>query len=178
MNIKTLAIVAGLSMMSISAQAKLQEIGFHFRSTTGGIVANGDFFVTGSEITNITGNITGTGFGNQSINGIVSNVNFPGISYSPDGVFYYNNFYSQHAPYLDLGGVLFTTSNNNGYWNLFGTGGNGYNLDASTNGYLSMQVPGVLTTSVPETSTWLMLLLGFLGIGYVGKHNSRRRLVE
>jgi hypothetical protein len=36
--------------------------------------------------------------------------------------------------------------------------------------------PGVL--AVPELSTWAMLLLGFLGLGYTGYRNARRRAHE
>ena len=60
--------------------------------------------------------------------------------------------------------------------------GGGYESDNHTVGhYLSTgqgtTVPLTLSTGVPEPSTWIMMMLGFLGVGFMGRKKSQERLV-
>jgi hypothetical protein len=40
--------------------------------------------------------------------------------------------------------------------------------------YSWMGIEGQLTQAVPEPSTWVMLLLGFTGIGFIAHRRSRK----
>ena len=133
--------------------------------------------------------MTGTLFGpGDTIVGVVGNPNFPASSYSPDGAFIYDNALFSTQPYLDNPGVLFTTVGNTaGFWNLFSVSPTGYQLYESVagsgypvaeNGTLTVS-PEFLTSAVPESSTWAMMILGFLGLGFMAyrrKSNNSFRL--
>jgi len=156
--------IIGTSMITGAyATEQLKEVNFKFQSFTDNVNVIGQFGVKpDGEIVKINGTVNNTVFGKQVISGLVSNSNFPGISYSPDGLFYYNNLLTTSTnPQMDLGGV-------SGYWNLWGTGPNTYELYASSNGGYPVQEMGSLTTGVPELSSWMMMLIGFTTLGFVG----------
>ncbi len=169
--------VAVLAMMAPSfAHATVHEIDFYFTSTAG-VTALGDFmFGANNQITSIGGVVSNTTLGG-TITGIIGNPNFSNISYSPDGRFYYDNMYTPGDPVLDVAGILFTTSNNpGGYWNLWGNGPGSYSLYASnSSGY---PVAEVGTLSVPELSTWMMMVAGFAALGFAGHRRQKAALAD
>jgi hypothetical protein len=164
-------IVAALALVVSSiAQAKVENLKFTFKSFTDAVEASGTLGVnplTG-EVVSISGSVENTILGKQTIGGIVLNTNYPSTSYSPDGLFYYDNIlYKDHA--LDIGGILFTTVSNTGYWNLWGSGLGKYTLYASANGGYPVQEFGTFTvTTVPELSTWILMLTGMVFLYYLG----------
>ena len=74
------------------------------------------------------------------------------------------------APYLDLPGIGFYTTDGTA-WNLYYTGPSYNELN---NGGFASGSGGSFTLSVPEPSTWAMMLAGFAGIGFAG-YRARRR---
>jgi hypothetical protein len=79
-----------------------------------------------------------------------------------------NGTYSLHL-LLETDGTLLagqpTTIDPESYFIL--DGGNGTKLDQGT-------FSGDLTTAVPEPSTWAMMLIGFVGIGFMTYRRSRK----
>ncbi len=91
-----------------------------------------------------------------------------------DGQTYDNAVYAS-VPYIDGNGLEFTGGTSGEYYNIFNNVNTGYyspgnypnndviwnNLGPTPGGTFSI-------TAVPEPSTWTMMLLGFIGIGFFG----------
>ncbi len=179
--------LAGAAVLAASA-ARANVYTFDFVSNDFLLTAVGSVNVVAGEVTGISGVVVGTGadsaIGTQTINGVVANPNFPGVATSPDGLWYYDNRVTSGATHVDIDGLLFTTAQNTtGYWNFYTTGPGGSNfwLGESVNGSYTLPgsaEPGVLVSgsisAVPELSTWVMMLAGFFGIGFVGVGRSKR----
>jgi hypothetical protein len=170
-NVVKFAVAAVFAMAAPSlAQATTQEFQFDFTSASDSVTASGLFTVAANnEVTAITGTVSNTVLGPQTITGIVGNPNFPGPNNT--GGFTYDNVFTAGDPVFDINGILFQTSGNpGGYWNLWGNGPGSYTLYASDSaGGYPVQESGTLSvTSVPEASTWAMMLVGFAGLGFVG----------
>jgi hypothetical protein len=167
------AMGAALAFVSGGAEAKVYN--YDFTSTDSLLTAEGTFTVTGNEISAITGVLSG--LVSQVVNAVVPSTASSGYSTSPDGAFYYDNVFSITAnPYLDIGGVLFTTvQNSGGYWNLWGNSPGNYSLFESVPGQgYAVQESGHLTVSaVPEPSTWVITLIGFAGLGFAGYRGAK-----
>ncbi|MGA2487280.1 MAG: PEP-CTERM sorting domain-containing protein [Roseiarcus sp.] len=173
------AAVAGTMLLFAPAGAEATVYNYDFTSTDGLLNAEGAFTVTGDEITGVTGALSG--LVTQTINAIAPSTAPYGYSTSPDGAFYYDNVLSVATnPFLDIGGVLFTTTQNpGGYWNLWGNSSGNYSLFESAPGlgYPIQEIGNLTVSAVAEPSTWAMMLLGFGGLGFVGYRASRRGAV-
>jgi hypothetical protein len=143
---------------------------FTFESFDSELTAAGQLTVnTAGEVTGVSGGISG--LANQTIGGVSANPTFPGAAYSPDGSFIYNNLYHASGMPFDVDGLLFVTAQNpTGYWNLWGTSPGNYSLWESAGSYnYPIEESGTLSVAaVPELSTWVMMLLGFAGLGFAG----------
>lgn len=94
-------------------------------------------------------------------------------------IFMYDNvFFPGGAPYVDDNGLLFSAG---GYaYNLYSDGPSTYYLssknpagDYTTGQAVAIGDP-VRIDSVPEPSTWALMLLGFAGLGLAGLRKARR----
>jgi hypothetical protein len=147
---------------------------FTFQSSDAELTATGQFTVNGAdEVTGVSGAVAG--LTNQSISGIFANPSFPNSSYSPDGLFIYDNLYSPTGMAFDYSGLLFTTADNpGGYWNLWASSPGTYSLYESAGGSYPIQETGTLSVAgAPESSTWAMLALGFAALSFVGRRRQR-----
>jgi hypothetical protein len=129
----------------------------------------------GFDITSISGSVDG-----DLITSLVGNANPTGPSYSADGLFIYDNFFSSGglAPTLSNPGLLFTGASGHEY-NLFSDDMTNYEMYQATPGYtehsygtISLRETsdrdgplGRLGGAVPEPATWTMMILGFGGVG-------------
>jgi hypothetical protein len=168
-----LGLIGMASFATSAAQATVYD--YTFLSTSGGpvVAMSGSFTtatpatLTGVEITHMTGTLFGAG---DTVLDAFGNPNYPAASVSPDGAFIYDNALFSTQPYLDNNGVLFTTQNNpTGYWNLFSTDTAVYQLYESIPGigYTVAETGTLTVAAVPEPATWAMMILGFLGVGFV-----------
>lgn len=179
--------VAGAALLAASV-ARANVYTFDFVSNDTSLTASGSVDVVAGQVTGISGVIVGTGadsaIGTQTINGVVANPSFPGVATSPDGLWYYDNRVMSGATHVDNNGLLFTTAQNTtGYWNFYTTGPGASNfwLGESVGGSYAIPgyaAPGTLVSgsisAVPELSTWVMMLAGFFGIGFVGANRPKR----
>jgi hypothetical protein len=124
----------------------------------------------GFDILNIAGGVSGPGGG--MITGLVGGQPGPGTNLSPNGAFYYDNIYypSPADPVVDNNGLLFSVKNSASEWNIYSNGPDSYALWAAVNS--SSYNPATNTTTfsasaVPEPSTWAMMILGFIGVGFM-----------
>jgi hypothetical protein len=171
-------IAAGmLSMLVMSvAHAKVYTYNYDYESADSAWVTSmkGTFTTAspwtagGVEITGMTGTL---GPINDSVLAVIENPSFPAESYSTSGYFIYDDVLSSAQPQLTNGGVLFYTTNGGGAeWNLFSNGPTSFQL-YNSNGHFDY---GTLSVSaVPEASTWAMMALGFVALGYAGHRKAR-----
>jgi hypothetical protein len=163
------SVAGALLAQAISANASV----FNFSYTDGGTTfGSGQFFTSDPTspflITNVTGSETFSGGPAEAITGVVpvggfaANDNLLVVPASPG--------------FVTLSGISFLTTTD-AYNLAFVTTGQGYTF----NGYVIVQQstdaagtfpPGVgpitvNVSAVPEPSTWAMMILGFLGIGFV-----------
>jgi hypothetical protein len=140
----------------------------------------------GYDITGITGFFVGGGPFYGPITGLENNPNQPNQATTANGLWYFDNVYFPGARYVDNAGIAFYAA----------AGPRGcceFNLySASGNYYLSSNIPWtpampfgaynpgwtgelfVNATGAPETSTWVMMLLGFAALGLGGYSRNRR----
>jgi hypothetical protein len=89
-----------------------------------------------------------------------------------------NFFFYPTQPYVDFGGISFTTASGGDFnLGLGGSGPFGYLFNASLlnpGGFAqantlagSTSLSEFTVTAVPEPSTWAMMILGFAGVGYM-----------
>ena len=125
----------------------------------------------GFDITNVTGTVLGVPVtlagGDPGAGGEIS----------PDGLFIYDNIlYPTSNPVFDIDGLLVQIGQDF-YANLWGNGSaNSYSLYTSANGGYPVQngsYTGILTAT-PLPSTWTMLIVGFLGLGFFAYRGTKQ----
>jgi hypothetical protein len=156
--VKLGAAVLALALATGSASAAVYEFTF---STTAGDSAQG--WLT-TDVSDVVTSIKG-GFDNLSITGLS---NYAGAD---------QQLVPAVAPYVDFSGISFKAANGVSYnWTVlpFPTGGIG-NSTSDPIGYggLNVAFTSVTITSVPEVSTWAMMLAGFAAIGFVGYRRNK-----
>ncbi len=134
-----LLVAMGLVWPADSARAAVYT--YEFQSLPGqpAETMTGTLTVVNGEVTRMTGTLSGTI--NDTISQVYLNTNFPNASYSPDGLWIYDNQYNAtSATLLTYPGILFTSDGNIsrgnplGYWNLYSIGPNEYMLGESVLG--------------------------------------------
>ena len=134
-----LFVAIGVLWPATSAQAAVYAYVFESLPGQPAETMTGTMTVVNGEVTSMTGALSGTI--NDAVSQVYPNANFPNASYSPDGLWIYDNQYNNgSAPLLTNPGVLFTTDGNMsmgnalGYWNLYSIGPNEYMLGESVLG--------------------------------------------
>lgn len=165
------------AMLAIASAANATVYNFTFVSPSESVTGKLTVDISDHEVTAITGTLSG--LVNDMITGVVPNPSFPNYASTPDGDFFYTNLFNPgENPLLDQYGLLFTTAGNpGGYWNLWGSAPGAYSLYESDRAgdYLITIDGGSLDPSaVPETSTWVMMLVGLAGLGSAAYRRGRK----
>jgi hypothetical protein len=136
----------------------------------------------GFDVTGISGSVDG-----DEVTGLTPNPNQPTWSYSPDGLFLFDNVLFPDQPsWLSNPGVLFTSAGGFEY-NLFSDSPTQYELYkalpgvgyvANSVGMVSaqqiLQSVGARDGAIPEPTTWALLIAGFGAIGLALRAQRRR----
>jgi hypothetical protein len=184
----TLRAAVGAALVASAATSAARASVYDFQFTSPDVAANGQLVVdpANEQVTSISGSVSVSGQPTDTITTILADPSFP--SPYDNGVFIYDNIYYAGNPVFDVDGVLFATAGDpGGSWNLWGNGADNYSLYeyAPDVGY-AVAVTGTLTVSAaeapsfavsaPEPSIWVMLSLGFAGLGFAGYRKSRQVL--
>ena len=170
----TWAAAAILALAPLEAEAAMLSFSFETNDTT--FVVSGELTVSntpdsagGYDVTGISGAVSGPNGGALSL---VANPT-PSEPYN-NGAWIYDNVLFTSAPWVDNSGLLFATG---GYdYNLYSSGPLYYLSSYNPAGtYNPGQAVGHLRiTPIPEPATWLMMGLGFAGLGAAGSRAKRR----
>jgi hypothetical protein len=155
--------LAGVMMSATAANAAVYN--FSFDGTAYDAV--GQFVTDGlNHITSISGNVTVTapGVDGGAIGALLSGPQPVPGNVSPGWT--YSNTYG--GGIFNGDGVLFSFGTSN-IGNIYNSGGTNYfSADAPGDGLFNPGNAGTLTiAAVPEPSTWAMMILGFIGMGFV-----------
>jgi hypothetical protein len=168
-----IAVMATATLLTVTSSSA-ETYKFSFQSSDAELGATGEFTVNAADqVTGVSGIVAG--LTDQTISGVFANPNFPNSSYSPDGLFIYDNLYSPTGMAFDYSGLLFTTAENpGGYWNLWASSPATYSLYESAGGSYPIAESGTLSVAAaPEPSTWAMLALGFAALTFVCRRRQR-----
>jgi hypothetical protein len=187
MSLKIAMTLAGALLFSPAADAAV----YTFNSTDLGISAvittsnSPDGASGGYDIVGITGSVTG--FGN--IDGLLDNPNRPGTSLADFGIagflVAYDNLFFTADPHVDAFGVVFQLDSGNlavlgcvGSGTCAATSGtDANNYELLVGNFLADRTGAAVVTtvaSVPETSTWAMMILGLFGLGFMFRRQQSR----
>jgi hypothetical protein len=157
--------ILGLSALAMPTTGSADVFNFGYTSSSSATFGFGTF-TTGSSVSPalVTG-ITGT----EVYNGIADMITGLSSYAGADNLLFFPN-----PPFVDYGGISFSTVFS-GNFNLYYDAGNTHNwVIASVNNpgfadglnQINFQVTPAVA-AVPEPSTWAMMILGFLGIGFL-----------
>jgi hypothetical protein len=141
--------------------------------------------VTGGQATSGTGTLSILGFTNAPL--VLITTSSPGNEGTPvgyrgnDGTDYSN---SDQAYPIDTNGLLFDVNTTTAVWGAYplfavwsNAPGDGYSaaFTGVVDGveYYNIQGSAAVSSAVPEPSTWAMMLLGFMGLGFAGYRGAR-----
>lgn len=122
-------------------------------------------------IIGITGTVDNGGGNSDAVTGLINNPNSPSWSFSPDGLFMFDNLVFPTAPptgpAVSWYGLMFTGASGAEY-NLFSDNANTYELyRAQGGGYQANSYGTVSVAAVPEPAAWLLMIVGFGGAGAI-----------
>lgn len=174
--ILSVASAGALLLMASAAQASIFDLSFSGSDETGS--------VSGTLQIDATLTATPGQYTLNSISGQVSDSAIVGGPFTLTGLFSSyagadNLFFYPTQPYVSFGGLSFTTLTGGDFnLGLGGSGPFGYlfnasllnlsgNAQANTLAGSTSLSEFTVTEAVPEPSTWAMMILGFVGVGYM-----------
>lgn len=177
------AAVLSVGAMASKAEASVFEIKYNSGNITLNLFANATLDSNGVDydITGVSGSVQ-SGANTYTVNGLVGTPGTPG-NVQTSGVFAFDNVISNLGGVLQwsYSGLAFTAGSSNYVYNLFTDSFYGLNnamltTDPTAGPFGAFQESlgtGTITAAVPEASTWAMMILGFLGLGFVSYRQTR-----
>ena len=176
---KLLLAVAVAAAVLVPAVANASVYHFGFETTDGVFTVSGVATTAntldsagGYDVLALTGTLSGPGGGSISL---IANPAQP-TAFNNGSWIYDNVLFPQAAPFVDNSGLLFSAGGSAFNW--YSVGSQTY---LSSNAWAGTYNPGELLGSValntPEPSTWVMMLVGFAGLGFAGYRGSRRSAI-
>ena len=183
-----LIIAAGLTAATVLAASQVQASTWvlDYTATNGATPSEADLTLDVSDVRN-TNNGSNSGFDvlgisgqvdGDSITGLIANPGLPNASTSADGWFIYDNvFYAGQSPVLSNPGLLFTGASGAEY-NLFSDNATTYELYQARAGvgFTENSVGTLAAVAVPEPASWMLMIVGFGGVGAVLRRRRHAQL--
>jgi hypothetical protein len=98
-------------------------------------------------------------------------------------IYIFDNLLTGTSPFVSTGGIVFDTASFS--YNLYSVNGPSWFVSTidptgdTTSPFYNPGDPGILSVAaVPETSTWIMLLLGFVGVGLANYRRWNKTMVR
>jgi hypothetical protein len=156
--------ILALLTLAMPTTASANVFNFSFTSESNPIGGFGKFttedFGNPLLVTGITGFVMYNG-DTDAITGLSDFTGVPGLSA--------DNLLSPKAPFVDVYGISFSTASL-GDFNLYFEGKNWVQYSNEELG--GIDPIALQVAAVPEASTWAMMILGFLGLGFLGYRRS------
>nr|WP_212298073.1 hypothetical protein [Bradyrhizobium manausense] len=188
------AAIVGVTLMIMPARATVLTENFTFTGSVYSVTGQFTYDSSDGQLQSMTGNVV-VGGASKPINGLVTGTSpFYPVLGNTNG-FNFDNLFDAGAQQFTGNGILFSFGEDN-YGNLYYTSqpflstwlpdGPGSPSDCSVG---DLYCPGDVGTlkftaisPVPELSSWAMMMLGFVGIGFLGRvvrssSDARRRLL-
>jgi hypothetical protein len=163
---KFFGVPVGMAALLALGVANADEYVFSFSGS--GLSGHGDFFTSGTTspytVTDVTGEASDYSYFTSATSAITGVSGFLGA----DNLLYYPG-----PSYSDGYGVAFSTANGDQIWI-----GNGHIASVGTLYIADYSYPlsvGLTVTAAPEPSTWAMMLLGFVGLGFTAHRKAKSR---
>jgi hypothetical protein len=176
-NLVTMIASVTVVILATWSDANAMVYNFTFSSPSESIVGQLTVDTSDNELTNMTGTLSGAV--NDTINGFIADPSFPNFASVPGGALNYDDaFYPGQDSLVDVYGVVFTTAGNpGGYWNLWSGAPGNYSLYESNlaGGYpIAIDGGSMDPVAAPEPSTWVMMLIGLVGVGFATYRRGRK----
>jgi len=161
-------IIAAMLFAASTANAMVYRFSFETADdlfTVSGAVtaANALDSAGGYDVLALTGTVSGSGGGSISL---VVNPAQP-AAFNNGSWIYDNVLFPHAAPFVDNSGLLFSAGGSAFNW--YSVGSETYlSSNASAGAYDPGELVGSVSLNTPEPSTWAMMLLGFVGLGFAG----------
>jgi phospholipase/lecithinase/hemolysin len=172
---KSLAALAMAAMLGLPSAASAAIYNFSFTPNIvffGGATTGSGTFTTLDTPMTVGGQ---TAFEIISISGTVNGSAITAPTNVANG---YGNYFTTGPSFLDGTGITFKTTANGGQNTImfFNQSSNGiYRVNTQSNGSSEyVNASSTLVAAVPEPSTWAMMILGFVGLGFVAYRRKSR----
>ncbi len=187
---------AAVTLALAAGQAQAASWLVDYWATNGAAPLGASLTVTTSDIANGDGSFNVTaisglvdnGGATDTVTGLIDNPNSPGWAYSPDGRFMFDNLlFPTGAPTVSWYGLMFTGASGDEY-NLFSDNASTYEFyRANAGGYQANSVGTVSISAsdiqafgrntsidaVPEPTAWILMIIGFGGVGAMLRRQRR-----
>lgn len=177
------ALVGAAACVALSANVANAAM-YYFDFSASGVTATGTLDVVGGQAISGTGLITDPSFWTGADPMTLVTLSTPGVNNLGGGNLSYRfgggtDLIGDTVFPIDGNGLVFTVANSSNPsldlgFNIWSNGGGSYTGFLAGNGGIYNGYNGTFVSSVPEPATWVMMMLGFAGLGIAGFRRTKK----